>query len=271
MLDSIDFQPMYEAYHSGGKAPHRPELMLGIALVEILAGNSSPASWHRNARTRDQCKYVGQGIRPSRTSCYDFRDRCGKFISQISEQIVQTAITDGAVDPTQAALDGTYTRAAASRHRAMNLGQLERRVERLEEAIELLDTPSPVIRDAKDIQNLRESAYIPMWIGATPTGRQRQIEQYKLARSVLSDRIARNLERAKRYQSDPTKMIISVWDVDSVIGRDKEKVLCPLYNSQFMVASGTDIILSYDVFAQCTDAGTLAPMIDRTQAVVAVA
>jgi hypothetical protein len=35
-----------------------------------------------------------------------------------------------------------------------------------------------------------------------------------------------------------------------------------------MVACSSDVILSYGVFAQCTDSGTLCPMIDRTQAVV---
>ena len=35
-----------------------------------------------------------------------------------------------------------------------------------------------------------------------------------------------------------------------------------------MVACGSDVILSYGVFAQCTDSGTLGPMIDRTQAAV---
>ena len=53
-----------------------------------------------------------------------------------------------------------------------------------------------------------------------------------------------------------------------MIGRDKEKVLCPLYNTQYMVASHSDVILTYSVFAQCTDSGTLVPMIERTQKVV---
>jgi hypothetical protein len=35
-----------------------------------------------------------------------------------------------------------------------------------------------------------------------------------------------------------------------------------------MVAAGSDVIVGYDVFAQCTDTGTLAPMIRRTQTIV---
>jgi transposase len=266
MLERVDLQPMFDAYQRGGKKPHRPDLMLAIALVEILDGRSSPAKWHKDATTRDHCKYVGQGIAPSRSSWYEFRDRCDKFIQDIADQIVRAAINDKIVDPTQASLDGTFTRAAATRHRLFNHGQIQRRVERLQGAIAILDEPT-VQLDPEVIEMLRNAHEIPCWIGNTPTGRQRQLEQFIKAESALAARIAANAERPKRYRRDPAKMILSVWDVDAVVGRDKEKVLCPLYNTQFMVACGSDVILSYGVFAQCTDSGTLSPMIDRTQAV----
>jgi transposase len=262
MLDRIDLTPLFAAYRPGGKKPHRPDLMLAIVLVEILDGRTSPAKWYKDATTRDQCKHVGQGIRPSRSSWYEFRDRCGKFIQDVADRITQEAIKDEIVDPSTASLDGTFTRAAATRHRLFNLGQLERRVACLQRAIEILDN-EPV-----DTETVRIAQEIPRWIGATRAGRQRQLEQFVKAESALTAKIAANAKKPKRYQSDPAKMTVSVWDVDAVVGRDKEKVLCPLYNSQFMVACGSDVILAYGVFAQCTDSGTLSPMIDRTQAAV---
>lgn len=268
MLERIKLQPMFDAYQRGGKKAHRPDLMLAISLVEILDGRSSPAKWHKDATTRDQCKYVGLGIAPSRSSWYEFRDRCGKFIQDISNQIIIAAIDDEIVDPTVASLDGTFTRAAATRHRLFNHGQLQHRIERLHAAIEILDVESVPQLIAEALEKLRRNYEIPRWIGATATGRQRQLAQFIHAESTLAARIAANAKKPRRYQKDPAKMIISVWDVDAVVGRDKEKVLCPLYNTQFMVACGSDVILSYGVFAQCTDSGTLSPMIDRTQAVV---
>lgn len=240
--------------------------MLGITLVEILDGRSSPSRWYKNANTRDQCKYVGLGITPSRSSWYTFRDRCSKFIENVADQTVQLAIKDGILEPSVASLDGTFTRAAASRHRILNSGQIHRRIEKLQLAVEVLDTDSETDADVQ--KNLREEHEIPKWIGNTLAGRQRQLSQFKKAESTLKMRIETNATKPKKFQSDPEKMTISPWDVNASIGRDKEKVLAPIYNTQFVVAPHSDIVLSYGVFAQNTDSGTLVPMIQRTQEVV---
>lgn len=242
--------------------------MLAIALVEILDGRSSPAKWHKDAASRDQCKLVGLGIQPGRTTWYEFRDRSAKFIQQVADQVVRLAVDDRLVDPQETALDGTFTRAAATRHRLFNHGQLQRRVARLQKAIRVLDQDPCDLLSDETIKHLRKRHDIPLWIGKTPGGRQRQLDQFLLAESTLAAKTRANAAKPKRYQSDPAKMTISVWDVDAAIGRDKEKVLCPLYNTQYMVATRSDLILSYGVFPQCTDSGTLSVMIGRAREVV---
>ncbi|WP_442506295.1 transposase [Novipirellula sp. SH528] len=49
------------------------------------------------------------------------------------------------------------------------------------------------------------------------------------------------------------------------LGRDKRKTYRPLYTVQFMVDPVSRLIVSYLCQASATDAGTLAPMIDKTQ------
>jgi hypothetical protein len=61
---------------------------------------------------------------------------------------------------------------------------------------------------------------------------------------------------------------VSTSDPEAPLGRDKEKVFCPLYTSQLVVEPNSLVILAFEVFAQATDAGTLAPMLDRTAAVI---
>ena len=135
--------------------------MLSIALFEILNGVTSPAAWHRDASTRDQCKFVGNGVCPSRTAWYDFRDRCGKFISELHRELVTHAIDTKLIAPHECAIDGTFT------------------------------------------------------------------------------------------------------------GRDKKKVLRPLYNTQIVTDCASDVIIAYDVFAQHNDNGTLAYMIGKSQNILA--
>ena len=118
--------------------------MLGIALFEILRGDTSPARWHQDADTRDQCRLLGQGVTPSRTAWYDFRDRSGKFIEQVHHAMVAQGIEKKLIDPKECALDGTFTAAAASRHKIYNLKQINRRLGTLKRTIKSLDRPSQV-------------------------------------------------------------------------------------------------------------------------------
>ena len=66
------------------------------------------------------------------------------------------------------------------------------------------------------------------------------------------------------------KVRVSVTDSEAPLGRDKEKVFGPIYNTQFVVDTESLLILSFDVFAQAIDAGTLPTMLDRTKDVTGV-
>ena len=271
-IQQFDLTPLYQAYRGTGSKPVCPELMLSIALFEILDKRCSPAQWYKDAGTKDQCKLLGRGITPARSTWYEFRDRCGKFIREVSDQIVQRAIAEQLIDPEKASLDGSFTRSAATRHRIVNFSQLTKRIELLDRAIHLLDEAAAQNLSAQ--QSLaqqclarRQSEAIPAWVAPTPVGRELQRRQYEVAKNTFEKRFVANASKPKRYRKDAAKMTLSIWDCDAVVGRDKEKVVCPLYNVQAMVACGSGVILTYDVFAQCTDSGTLCKMIDWTQLV----
>lgn len=78
-ISRLDLQELRQVYLGTGSKPYPPELMLAVVLDEILAGLTSPALWFRDATSRDQCKLV---------------------------------------DPVEAALDGTFAAANASRHKS---------------------------------------------------------------------------------------------------------------------------------------------------------
>jgi len=58
---------------------------------------------------------------------------------------------------------------------------------------------------------------------------------------------------------------ISVTDPDAALGKDKFKVFRPLYNVQYMRDLDSPFLVGYDTFAHSSDAGTLVPMLRRTQ------
>lgn len=211
--------------------------MLSIALVEILNGVTFPAAWHCDASTRDQCKFVGNGVCPSRTAWYDFRDRCGKFIGEWHHDLVTHAIDTKLIDPHECAIDGTFTAAAASRHKIFNLKQINRRLSKLKRIIRQLDNPS-------QISASKAVKAIPGWVAATPKGRQEQRQRLFEAKRRMLENIGKNRAKPTRYQKDELKMTISPADIDGVIGRDKKRVLRPLYNTQFVTDCASDVIAS---------------------------
>lgn len=259
-LATLDLQPLHDAYRGTGSQPYPPERLLAICLFEILNGITSPAAWCRDADTRDQCKLLGRGIAPSRSVWYDFRDRCGKFIDSVHQDGVKAAIEQQQIDPSDCALDGTFTAAAASRHKIFNLKQVNRRIAILKRAIRQLD-------DLNQVASRKPLQQVPRWIAATPRGRKRQLNQYRQAKQRMLENIEKNRSKRKRFQRDEDKMIICPTDIDAAIGKDKRKLVRPLFNTQNMTDCGSDVVVAYGVWPQTNDSGTLAPMIEKTQLV----
>jgi hypothetical protein len=85
---------------------------------------------------------------------------------------------------------------------------------------------------------------------------------------VLEQRIAENRKKPKDKRLDEARVQVSLSDPVAPLGRDKEKVFCPLYTAQFLVAPISLLVICWGVFAKATDAGTLPTMIDRAQKIV---
>jgi len=261
LIAQTDQQSLYDAYRGTGSKAYRPDRLLAIALVLILQGVRSPAKWATSAKNDDRCKLVGRGIEPGRTTFYNFRDRAAKFIEAFHTQIIQDAIQNKHIHPTEGCLDGTFVAASASRHKMFRLTQVSRRLSVIKRAIAQLDDPAQQA-------SRRKLETIPSWLAKTPDGRQQQLEKFRNAKAKILDeiRVNRGLPSSLRRQEEGIK--ISPADVDAVIGKDKFKVIRPLYNVQYMCDAQSDVILAYDVFRKKNDTGTLIPMIKKTQSII---
>jgi transposase len=256
-VNGLDRTSLEASYLGVGTAAHNPELMLKIALYETLEGRLSPGQWARDVRDSDALRWLGQGIQPSRSALFAFRDRLCASVFDIHAETIRAAIAEGLATGKLAVQDGTAFRACASRHHLVNEDKLTKRFEELEAAV-AQDAAGQTI-DAR-----------PYWMAKTVSGRVEQLKRYGQAGVELADRLATNQERDKDKQLPSAKVKVSVTDPTAPLGRDKEKVFGPIYTAQFVVDTESLLILSFDVFAQATDAGTLAPMLDRTKEVTGV-
>lgn len=249
-VNQLDRAAIDQAYRGSGSEPYDPMVLLKMVLYQYLKGNQSPATWCEEAKLNVAMQWLGRGYVPARRTWYDFRDRVGKFIDQLHEQIISRALDRG-LDPTVGVQDGTAVAACASRHRMVNRSTLEKRIEQLES-----------VRQGEFEEEL------PRWVPPTEFGRLGLAERMNKASEVLAERIAKNTKKPSDKRKDPEKIQVSLSDPDAPLGRDKLKVFRPLYTVQYVVAPVSQLILSYCCEPEVTDVGTLAPMIDKTQKAV---
>lgn len=247
-VNRLDRSVLDASYGRRGSLPYDPQALLKMVLFQYLKGNHSPAQWWDEAKRHDAMKWLGRGYTPSRRAWYNFRDRMGEFIEQIHNQVIQCALDEKHLDPAIGVQDGTTMAACASRHRMVNQATLEKRMAQLEKVLQGDCSEDP-----------------PRWVPLTDTGRLDLAARMTQAAEVLAERIAKNNKKPSGKRQNPAKIQVSLSDPIAPLGRDKMKVYRPLYTVQFMVAPTSDLILSYDCQPVATDAGTLAPMIDKTQ------
>jgi hypothetical protein len=225
--------------------------MLKMVLYETFQGRLSPSQWARDLQENDALRWLGQGIQPSRSALYNFRDRLSGPVFDLHAEAVRQAIKEGLAAAEAAVLDGTSARSAASRHQLVNQDKLAKRLGELEAA---------VTGDAAG----QPSRSPPYWMAETPAGRLGRLQAYRHAAEVLAERLEQNQERPKDKRLPADKVKVSLTDPEAPLGRDKEKVFGPMYTAEFVVDTASLLILSFDVFPQVTDAGTLPVMLDRT-------
>jgi transposase len=293
-VKAMDLSDLTQSYLGTGSRAFRPDLMLRIALIEVQRGRHSPSHWFQDNQENIALQWAGLGIQPSRTCWHEFAYRVSPFLLDFNRQILQQAQQQGQTTGARASLDGSLVGANGSRHQLLNAERLDKRLNQLQAALAVdettaaettpladrsapvpaapsiaLSAPLPVVPPADPAVPVPATPMPnPGWMARTPHGRQKQHQRYEKAREILQERLAANAERNPAKRQDAKKIVISVGDPEAALGRDKEKVFRPLYNCQLMCDLDSPFILSYDVFAQSSDASTLGPMVDRTAELV---
>jgi transposase len=244
----LNLQPLWASYSLGGSDALRPDLMLKIVLIEVWSGRQRPSQWFKDTRGNTVLQWAGLGIRPSRSSWYNFRNRLGPYLDEWFRQVLQVAQEAGITPAHRGALDGSFVGANASRHRLLNEERLEKRRAELRLQCE---------RDAQGV----DAEEIPAWMAKKPATRLEQAERYTRAKSRLDEFQAINQRQNPARRRPRAKIVVSATDPEAALGWDKQKVFRPLYNVQLVRDLDSRLTLGYEVFAQNTDGGTLQRML----------
>ena len=251
-MTHLDVTPLYATYAGRGKTPYRPELMLAIVLFELRRGRRQPRQWHQDTHENYALWWLGFGIQPSRSCWYEFRDRTGACLDSFNTQVFRQAVEGGMTHVERGALEGSSIAANASKRRLINAERLPQRMAQLEAA-------------RQDDGQSQPPVETPAWMAKTPQSRALQHDRYRQAQDHLDVLQAENQRRSPSERRAPDKIVVSLSDPDAALGVDKDHVFRPLYTVQTLRDVDSPLILSYEVFAQTTDAATLGPMLDRTE------
>jgi transposase len=253
-VNALDPQVLEDLYRGCGSPAYEPTALLKMVLYQYLKGNCSPARWNQEAELNEAMQWLGRGYVPAKRTWYEFRDRVGDAIVHLHKQSIRRAMKQELLDPSVGVQDGTSMAACASRHRMVNEETLQKRSAQLGAVI-------------TNVHGASEE--LPKWVPQTLGGQRDLAERMKTAAEVLAERIARNAAKPSGKRKDRAKIVVSLSDPIAPLGRDKMKVYRPLYTVQYMVAPTSNLIISYHCEAAVSDVGTLIPMIDKTQVIVA--
>ena len=280
-INQLDLSEFLASYHGQGALPYRPDVLLRVMLYEMRLGIRNPAQWWCDATESVPVRWLLQGYKPCRSVWYDFRDRVAPWLESINEQVLAHAIDKGITLATRGSVDGTVIAANASRHRLVNEATLQKRSATLDQVVAAdqkqlvaADQQPPAVVDQQHsvAANQQQPAVadqqqplpaLPGWMAPTVSGRLEQQHRYHQAQKRMGELQARNQQKRKSKRQSPDKIVVSVSDPQAALGRDKEKVYRPLYNVQLVDDLDSPLILSYGVFAQPNDNGTLETMLER--------
>jgi len=251
-MEMLDLRPLFASYSAGGSDALRPDLLLRMVLIEVWLGRQRPSQWFRDAEENYVLQWAGFGIHPARSTWYSFRDRQGPFIDQWLREVLQIARERGVTPAQRGSLDGSLLAANASRHRLLNEARLSKRREALAKS-------SAHDRQGEALES------IPAWMAKTSTTRIAQAHRYERAQARLQEFQAINQRQNPARRRPQEKIVVSATDPESALGPDKQKVFRPLYNLQLLRDLDSPLTLTFDVFAQHTDGGTLHPMLRRAR------
>jgi len=305
LVDRLDLQPLFDTYAGRGSPPCPPALLVKLVLYQYACGRTSPEQWLDALGDSKAVAWLLFGLRPARSTLYDFRDRLAPFLDGWNRQVLQSAIAEGHTRAAHAALDGSFLRARASRHRLLGEKGLRRRCQELEEAladddfpcpskmhvspvlswavllvlaIHLAPAPAPGACQGEAISKAQLCRLMvlprsrPRWMAGTPRGRREQLRGMRRAlqrwHRKNKQHQAKQSQRAKKRRRDSDRVAVCVSEPEAALGRDKHKVFRPLYNVQLFRDLDSPFILGYGTFTAVSDSGLMPVMLQRYERMV---
>jgi len=262
-IDKLDFSSFDIKYAGAGHPAYHPRVILKLLVMGVLDKVRSSRRLARNARENIVYMYLSEKLCPDFRTISDFRKDNPTIVKEAFQHTVALAKSEGMLDLSNLATDGTKTKANASNKKVLSKEELAFLTNFVENELDEWAKQDSLEDDF--FEDLRGSDQLPK---SSKKKIQNAVKHYmnelkekgKPFKLGLQD----NLKKAKKELLENNLTRVNTTDPESRFMPSKKGKIEFSYNPQ-ITTEKNGFILANDVCNEIHDSGQLKPQVNQTK------
>jgi len=270
VVDQLDLSEIESYYERDdrGQPPYHPRMMTKVLVYAYCVGIFSSRKIQKRILEDVAFRILAAGNEPDFRTISDFRKIHYKALEGLFQQVLQLALTAGAMKLGRVALDGSKIKANASKHKAMSYRRMR------EEERYLRDEVRKLLNQARAVDDEEDARY-----GKNKSGdelpeelsrRETRLKRIREAKRALEQRACEEAAEAGKSEQEADRA--KPGDKDQYNFSDPESRIMKgsdgfvqAYNAQAAVEASMQLIVGQAVTQQANDKQQIVPMVETIQ------
>ena len=267
VVDQLDLSKIESVYEKDdrGQPPFHPRMMTKVLVYAYCAGVFSSRRIQKRLIEDIAFRILAAGNQPDFRTISDFRKIHLDALQNLFEQVLQLALTAGAIKLGRVALDGTKIKANASKHKAMSYKRMKEEARNLRVEVQQLLKQAKAADDEEDARYGKDKSgdELPEELSR----RETRLQRIKEAKKALEQRAREEAQKSKE-NSGPEKKAVpedkaqyNFTDPESRIMKGADGFV-QAYNGQAVVEQACQLIVAQAVAQEANDKKQTIPMME---------
>jgi transposase len=267
VVDQLDLSKIESVYEKDdrGQPPFHPRMMTKVLVYAYCVGVFSSRRIQKRLMEDIAFRILAAGNQPDFRTISDFRKIHLDALQNLFEQVLQLALTAGAIKLGRVALDGTKIKANASKHKAMSYKRMKEQARNLRVEVQQLLKQAKAADDEEDARYGKDKSgdELPEELSR----RETRLQRIKEAKKALEQRAREEAQKSKE-NSGPEKKAVpedkaqyNFTDPESRIMKGADGFV-QAYNGQAVVEQTCQLIVAQAVTQEANDKKQTIPMME---------
>jgi transposase len=270
VVDQLDLSEIESYYERDdrGQPPYHPRMMTKILVYAYCVGVFSSRKIQRRILEDVAFRILAAGNEPDFRTISDFRKIHHKALEGLFQQVLELALTAGAMKVGRVALDGSKIKANASKHKAMSYKRMREEERYLREEVRKLLDQARAVDDEEDARYGKNKSgdELPEELGR----RESRLKRIREAKRALEQRAREEAAEAGKSEQEAEKA--KPGDKDQYNFSDPESRImkgsegfAQAYNAQAAVEASMQLIVGQAVTQEANDKQQIVPMVETIE------